>query len=351
MKTTQNEQKEDVKFYDVFNVVLVNMPDRSRDIVAKRFGIGEEKPLTLQAIGDEYDITRERVRQIVQSGLKNACAADDCSEYEEAQDVIVAYIMENHNIVSIDDLERELGGNDVNEQGSIRFLIEGMDNVEIVNAKKYPVNEEIITLSDFDIDEWTTVHDDVKEIFEEKQKVYTSKRLQEKIADNQDITHEQLEQYLVISREIDNNPFDKWGLSEWDEISPRGVREKALLIMKEKNEPMHFRDIAQAIDDNGLGKNGKKSHPQTVHNELIRDDNFVLVGRGVYTLNTDNHVDGTVKDVIENILQNSKEPLSTQEVVDRVLEMRYVKPSTVKVNLNAVAKKMNKKYTLDTNVS
>jgi DNA-binding winged helix-turn-helix (wHTH) protein len=88
-----------------------------------------------------------------------------------------------------------------------------------------------------------------------------------------------------------------------------------------------------------------------VHNELIRDDNFVLVGRGVYTINTDNYVNGTVKDVIENVLQNSDEPLSSQEVIDRVLEMRSVKPSTIKVNLNAVAKKMNKKYTLDTNVS
>jgi hypothetical protein len=348
MKTVQKEEN----FYNVFNIVLVNVPKRSRDIIAKRFGIEEEKPMTLQAIGDEYGITRERVRQIVQSGLKNACDMDDCEEYNTAKNNIISYIQDNHNIVTYGELEDALGGDDISERGAIRFLIEGIDNIEVINEKKYPVTENVIALSDFDIDEWLKIHNEVKDIFEDKQKVYTSDKLHEKIVSKYDIEHpQQLERYMIISREIDNNPFNKWGLCEWDEISPRGVREKALLIMKEEKKPMHFKEIAIAIDEYGLGKNGKKSHPQTVHNELIRDDNFVLVGRGVYTINTDNYVDGTVKDVIENILQNSDEPLSSQEVIERVLEMRSVKPSTVKVNLNAVAKKMNKKYTLDTNAS
>ncbi len=345
-------QKEGVKFYNVFNIVLVNVPNRSRDIVAKRFGIGEERPMTLQAIGDEYGITRERVRQIVQSGFKNACDMGDCEEYDKAKNNIISYIRDNYNIVTYNELEDALGGNDINERGAIRFLIESIDNVEVINEKKYPVIENVIALSDFDINEWMKIHNEVKNIFQQKQKVYTSERLYEKIVDNYNVERpQQLEQYLAVSREINNNPFNKWGIREWDEISPRGVREKSLLIMKEKNKPMHFKEIATAIDKCGLGKEGKKSHPQTVHNELIRDDNFVLVGRGVYTINTDNYVNGTVKDVIENVLQNSDEPLSSQEVIDRVLEMRSVKPSTIKVNLNAVAKKMNKKYTLDTNVS
>ena len=245
MKTTQ---KEEVKFYNVFNIVLVNIPNRSRDIVAKRFGVDEKKPMTLQAIGDEYDITRERVRQIVQSGLKNACSMDDCEEYTEAKNSIVSYMQDNHSIVTYDELEKALGGDDNSERGAIRFLIEGMDDVEIINEKKYPVTENVIALSDFNIDEWVEIHNEVKNIFEEKQKVYTSEKLHEKITDEYNVKQpQQLEQYLTVSREIDNNPFNKWGLYKWDEISPRGVREKALLIMKEEDKPMHFKEIAQQL--------------------------------------------------------------------------------------------------------
>lgn len=337
-----NTTKEDIKFYDVFNVVLTDFPSRSRDILAKRFGIGVDKPLTLQAIGDDYDITRERVRQIVQSGLKGVQNADEYNEFIQAKYTIITHIEDNEGIISVDDIAVALGGSNRDEHGAIRFLIEGISDISAVNAKKHPVDEDIIVVSSFDMDQWNVIHDDIKTIFEEKQKVYTSKRLHKKIIEDNDIEHMQLEKYLAVSREIGKNPFDKWGLYGWDEISPRGVREKALLIMKEENKPMHFHAIAKAIDKNGLGKMGKRSHPQTVHNELIRDDNFVLVGRGVYALSTDNYIGGTVKEVIENILENSDKALTSDEIINRVLEVRYVKPSTVKVNLNAVAKKMNK---------
>jgi len=345
MNTIKNDNLE---FSTVFNAVLMDSPPRSREIIAKRFGIGEESPLTLQAIGDEYEITRERVRQIVQSGLRSVYNADDCTEFVDARDVIVAHIEKNGGIITVDEIT-VLGGDNRDEHGAIRFLIEGMGEVQAVSDKKYPVKNDVVALVDFDIDNWNQTHDTIKNILQTKQKTYTSKKLHEKLEKNVKHNLKQLEEYLAVSSEIERNPFDKWGFCEWDEISPRGVREKALLIMKERKEPMHFRTIAEMIDSYGLGKKGKKSHPQTVHNELIRDDNFVLVGRGVYTLSADDHVRGTVKDVIENVLENSNEPLTAEEIIKRVLEMRYVQPSTIKVNLNAIAKKLNKKYTLDSN--
>ncbi len=348
MKTAMNNN---IKFSTVFDTVLVDSPSRSREIIAKRFGIGEEAPLTLQAIGDEYEITRERVRQIVQSGLKNVYnTCEDCSEFTDAKDIIVTHIEDNGGIITMDELVI-LGGDDSDEHGTIRFLVEGMSEVQAVSDKKHPVKNDVVALTDFDIDEWIRVHDMTKNILQIKQKTYTSEKLHKKIESDIKLKHEDLSCFLAVSSEVGQNPFDKWGFSDWDEISPRGVREKALLIMKEKDEPMHFRKIAEMIDFYGLGKKGRKSHPQTVHNELIRDNNFVLVGRGVYALSADDHVQGTVKDVIENVLENSNEPLTAEEVIERVLEMRYVQPSTIKVNLNAVAKKLNKKYTLDSNAS
>jgi len=44
--------------------LLNDLPERNRDIVQRRFGIGYGEPQTLQTIGDVYKITRERVRQL-----------------------------------------------------------------------------------------------------------------------------------------------------------------------------------------------------------------------------------------------------------------------------------------------
>jgi hypothetical protein len=349
MKTHKTTAVEKHNFYDVFRSIIDHLPSRSQEIVAKRFGVYDEKPMTLQAIGDEYGITRERVRQIVQSGIRGISDYDDHEAFLAVRGAIVDFVEKHYGIV-LDKMIMDTLGKDHATRGSIRFFIESLPDITYINPKQYPVLDGVVTHYDFNIDQWHTVHVDVRDTFLQTNATHPSTILHTQIAQKHDVAHDQLMHYLDVSREIGKNPFDKWGLVDWDEISPRGVREKALLILKEKNTPMHFREIAQAIDDYGLGKKGRKSHPQTVHNELIRDDNFVLVGRGVYALKNDDYVKGTVKDVITRVLENAEKPLSADEVIERVLRMRHVKPSTIKVNLNAVAKKIsaNKKYTLET---
>jgi hypothetical protein len=63
------------------------------------------------------------------------------------------------------------------------------------------------------------------------------------------------------------------------------------------------------IDTYGLQKK-RHSHPQTVHNELIKDKRFVLVGRGIYALSDWGYKRGTVKEVITEILKLQPRSLS-----------------------------------------
>ena len=71
---------------------------------------------------------------------------------------------------------------------------------------------------------------------------------------------------------------------------------------------------------------------QAVHNELIRYDQFVLVGRGLYTLKEFGFEKGTVADVIESLLRN-KSPMTKQEIIEGVLKQRQVKKGTISLNL------------------
>ncbi len=44
--------------------VLRDLSPKEEKILRKRFGIGEDAPQTLEEVGKEFEVTRERIRQI-----------------------------------------------------------------------------------------------------------------------------------------------------------------------------------------------------------------------------------------------------------------------------------------------
>jgi thioredoxin reductase len=83
-----------------------------------------------------------------------------------------------------------------------------------------------------------------------------------------------------------------------------------------------------------MGLSDKKVHPQTVHNELIRDKRFVLVGRGTYALREWGFEEGTVKDIIVTLIKTAGGFLAKDIIVKDVLKKRKVKKATIDVNLS-----------------
>ena len=95
---------------------------------------------------------------------------------------------------------------------------------------------------------------------------------------------------------------------------------------------MHFNEIAKAISASDFKR--KNVTVQAIHNELIKDSRFVLIGRGIYALDSWGYQKGTVSDIIAKILKNAgDEGLSRKEIVKQVLKERKVKETTVLLNL------------------
>ncbi len=55
---------------DEIGRILETLAPREADIIKLYFGIGQSYPLTLEEIGDKFDLTRERVRQLKEKGLR-----------------------------------------------------------------------------------------------------------------------------------------------------------------------------------------------------------------------------------------------------------------------------------------
>jgi len=151
-------------------------------------------------------------------------------------------------------------------------------------------------------------------------------QLVDEYRNNRNIIHK----YLEISKKVKSNELNEWGKSSSPHIKVRGVKDYAYLIVRRAGRAMHFREISEEI--NRVFK--KSAHVATCHNELIKNDKFVLLGRGMYGLKEWGHVVGVVKDVIINILQVAGIPLEKSEIVKKVLEKRLVKSNTILVNLH-----------------
>ena len=134
--------------------------------------------------------------------------------------------------------------------------------------------------------------------------------------------------WMSVSKKIGKNPLGEWGPADSQNIKTRGIKDYAFLMMRKHGSPMHFREVAKAIQDTF----GKKTHIATTHNELIKDDRFVLVGRGYYALSEWGYKPGVVRDVIKDILKKEG-PLTKEDVIDRVLKERFLKKNTILVNL------------------
>jgi hypothetical protein len=153
--------------------------------------------------------------------------------------------------------------------------------------------------------------------------------------------HEQLSHYdhpdhvraiASISKQIAHLK-NTWGLAKWPSVNPRNIRDKIYVVLEDNGKPMHFSEIAGAIKGSDFAR--KDVTTQAIHNELIKDRRFVLIGRGIYALESWGFSKGTVSDIIRDILSKSSEPLHRDEIVKRVLEHRQVKETTILLNLQS----------------
>ncbi len=328
---------------DLFDALLASFPERSGVITRARFGITDGTEKTLEEIGKTHGITRERVRQIVDVIMRRIREIMAHEADHALVNRVIERVRQRGGIMTIDAVLADLGNGSVSEEKALLALLSAFPGCRMSKANTR--HKAIIMTDDFSLQEWEAFVVLVVGILKEAAETQSLDDLYARYIKKSgatDMTKEMFESLLVPAVEIEKNVFGRYGLVHWSTIRPRGTRERAHLILQVMKQPLHFREIARLIDEHGLYKTGKKTHPQTVHNELIKDERFVLVGRGTYALSDWGFRPGTVREVLSSILQENVNPMTREELLKAVMKVRQVKRSTVIINLNSFFTKVGK---------
>lgn len=318
---------------------LRDLSPRTKEVLSRRFGLIQGQRETLEAIGRSYGITRERVRQIEADGFSRLKTKQELCQ--GAFQHLTALLKKSGNLKKEDSLLQLVG--EGRFRNHIFFLLTLGEPFE--REKESETLHSLWTIDRASLQTAQNLINGLTEKLEKVNRPLSSHHLwgiyQSEIMAllPKALRSPVFFSYLEISKRIRQNPTGLFGLKEWPEITPKGVKDKAYLVFTGENRPLHFTEVASLIDRSGLS-NGKKTLARTVHNELIKDPRFILVGRGIYGLRDWGYEQGQVKEVIAKVLKQAGQPLPKEEILAGVLKQRLVKPNTVLLNLN------NKNYFL-----
>jgi hypothetical protein len=317
VKKCQNNPM-DFDYIKICNDLLEIVPERTKEVISRRFGFEGKKPETLDAIGKGYGVCRERVRQIESAGFKKISKKSD--NYESLFKSFRTYLKKKGGLVKEETILFDLGGEEFRAQ--IAFLLT-LDT----EIKRFKENDDFYATWALD-KKYLDLAKKVVDVF------YSKLREENRLLKLSDFNLDKeqgalnakiITSYINACKRVDSNDEGKFGLAGWPEINPRKIKDKAYNVFAKKNKPLHFREAAALIGEGTLA--------QTVHNELIRDNRFVLVGRGLYALKEWGYETGVVKDVIAKLIKENG-PMERDMIIQKVSEQRLVKRNTIVLNLS-----------------
>ncbi len=344
-RVMSSQTAEEIANFDptsILNLLFNDLSDREKQVIVHRYGLAEGEAETLEDIGRLFNVTRERVRQIENSTIRKLKNNPQLENHlKPVENMVMNILEENGGIMRDDNLFDKIlaygAAKNIN-RAATSFIISKLLDHKLERVSKNEKIHDSWKLPTAELDLVEEVIDNLTDVLANKSEPLSKTYLLDAIKRRpvaQKFTNKWqdnvLENILDLTTKVDANPFDEWGLADWRSIKPKRMNDKIYLVMKKQGKPMHFAEIAKAINEAGFDE--KKAYPATIHNELILDDKYVLVGRGIYALKEWGYQPGVVADVIESILRKAGGPLTKDEIVSKVLAERMVKKSTIQLAL------------------
>jgi len=316
----------------VTEVLSLIEQEREREIITRRFGLYDRRE-TLEQIGELLGITRERVRQLEKAiliRLKIAAEEGKTEAVTSLEKTFVRTLSEMGRVARTQDLADKIYARTTNlqERAHVAFIATLAPGLTVVDENDNYFSA--VGIAEYgDEKKIRGQVDEIVKTIKENKEPMSLDELHDKLS-YEHPTH--VSALASISKQL-AHLRDSWGLTKWPTVNPKNIRDKIYVILADNKKPLHFSEIAKSIKDSSFKR--KDVTTQAIHNELIKDKRFVLIGRGIYALDNWGYSKGTVSDIIAQVLKDSTEPLHRDEIVKRVLKSRQVKETTILLNLQS----------------
>jgi len=327
---------------DVTNLkdILVYCKPKEKLVLIRKFGLDGNKEIPLQRIGKEYNLTRERIRQIEMQALmrfRRLIVWNDTymNVLEEAKRILSsqAWILREEKLISkifnkwlFKFTKQELKLILVSD-----FDVTYLKRNKLIDKSFYldPLYEDLLTKMTSYVLSYFNKRSESQDLYE-----FIAHIKDYFVKDYKDVHYLQNDLFYVNFFDVIRwlNVFDgKIWLPDFEDVNPKTIKLKILYAMRRINKPMHYQELPVKIMEWFPQKNVKLN---TVHNELVKNnDVFVNLWLGIYGLKEWGYEWWMVKDILVRILKKNGRAMNVKELCKEMLKEKMVSPNTVMLNL------------------
>ena len=325
--------------------VLQYCKPKEQLVLLKKFGILTWKEIPLQRIGKDYNLTRERVRQIETQALMRFRRLIVWNEkYTKVLDEAKVILESSGGVLAEDDIIAKLVNKGIFDFSSqeIKLILVSDFDISYLKRNKYInkcfyidnlfedfLTNMVVYMNDYFDKRAESV--DLYEFIDVLKTEFTKKYDYITFLKN-DLFYIN---FFACVRGVQVFDGKVW-LATYPDVNPKTIKLKILYTMKRINKPVHFQELPAKITEYFPQKGVKLN---TVHNELVKNnDLFVNLGLGIYGLRSRWYEGGTVMEIIIRIFKKNNRPMNVKEISKELLKEKMVSPNTILLNLQKYKK-------------
>ncbi len=312
--------------------------DRSIDIIKRRFGFDSGERQTLDEIGKDYGITRERVRQIQERSIQRIKHPST-----KGRSTIISIIndifQKNQFIISDSEADYLIGkvfNTSKFDGSSFLDMISDLGWIQknkIGDVAFYTNNALKPTLS--------LTMTNVYSLLKASSTMISLEEIIKKIIPSNTKYSENSDLQVIIKRICSLDPrieermperYTLYGLHSRTNIWASLIKE----VLEKEGEPLHFADITNSVNDMFPNTDNNHIDVRRLHSILIENHAFSHSGvKGTYGLTEWGFRKETTSELIEECIKKAGFPLHWKQIYNYVSKYKDTKPANIIAMLNS----------------
>ena len=336
----------------VKELIIKKSNERSWMIVQSRFGFNRRPKLTLQELGDAFNLSRERIRQIESKTLKllrnylieNKYSTEPFHTHPSVLELFTTFSNSVARLPDIGILEPQLFS-----------LLNGSYKIDA--GLLYPSITLIMTLFEFERVEnandkfpeiWCRLNskkarDHLQSVISKIDHVLTREtvhsldeitlltKLNKLLPAKERISHSEISAYVNLCPSVETLEGNMFR-GKFEYLVGRENQVERLLT--EQGQPMKFRSLTREINSRLVKLGEKTLDVRNLTNQLVNSDRFEPIGKSGYWGLTTWEVDNrTIVEFMKEAINVENHPLKSQEIYEYVKNRRNVSLNSIKIYL------------------